>query len=416
MNGGLLETAIGDADKGTATGRLSMLRSWWFRATVVAILALGSLVVWGITVEAQRQHDQARARAFNIVEAVLKLKSAEISRWAADRRDHTAAMSDDLALVDFASAVATGDADPRLRSAALLELRHESRNYGVTSLIVDARGRVLLASVSQSPVLDAQEREGVAQALRGDTTLFVDIHLDAQGRLTMAYVAPIATVHKTGHRDAALVTRIDPRQFFFDFVQTWPGDEATGESLLVERRGNDVVFLSALRFDAQRPPLSLRLPMSDQSLPAARAAAGETGFGGMRDYRRADVLAAWSPVAGTPWSLVVKMDHAEAERGARHDMVAIYLIVGAVSAALMLAAALAWRWRAGRAVRRLYEDEIARRALGVHYEALTRYANDIIMLFDASLTVLDANQRARRLRLFHRGALDPAAGADLDSV
>src|ERR1019366_6010565 len=112
------------------------------------------------------------------------------------------------------------------------------------------------------------------------------------------------------------------------------------------------------------------------------------------DYSGVPVFAAARPVPGTPWFLVAKID-AEEVRGpiARR---AIPEAIAAIALILAFAACVAFLWRRQQArfYRDRYHAEVERRALIGHYDYLSRFANDAILLMDEAGHIIEANDRA----------------------
>ncbi len=98
----------------------------------------------------------------------------------------------------------------------------------------------------------------------------------------------------------------------------------SGETLLVERDGDQVLFLNDLRFRAGAA-LNLRIPLADGNLPAAKAILGAQGIVEGVDYRGVKVIGAVQNIPGSPWFIVAKIDSSEAFAGAK---VRVGLIAG----------------------------------------------------------------------------------------
>ncbi|HWB97806.1 MAG TPA: PAS domain-containing protein, partial [Bryobacteraceae bacterium] len=124
------------------------------------------------------------------------------------------------------------------------------------------------------------------------------------------------------------------------------------------------------------------------------AVLGREGIVEGTDYRGMKVVACLRHVPDTPWSLVAKVDAEEVYAPLRQDS----LIFAVLVALLILgsAAMVGWIWRnqSARFYRQKYEGEMERRALLGHYDYLTRYANDVILLMDESGRIVEANDRA----------------------
>ncbi len=105
-------------------------------------------------------------------------------------------------------------------------------------------------------------------------------------------------------------------------------------------------------------------------------------------------MAATRKIPDSPWFLVSKVDIDEIyeEINERASMVISFsglLILTALACVILF-----WRHQRSIYYRRQYEIEVERRALLEHYDSLTKYANDIILLMDDQLKIVDANERA----------------------
>lgn len=115
----------------------------------------------------------------------------------------------------------------------------------------------------------------------------------------------------TGMPMGVVAVRVYPR-FIYDVTGDYTGLGETGESLLVQRTGNEIIFLNPLRHNPEAAPF-LRFPMdSDLAVPAIHAANGENGTIMALDYRGNEVFAAYDYIPDGGWGLVVKMDSSEA--------------------------------------------------------------------------------------------------------
>src|ERR1035441_6440469 len=81
---------------------------------------------------------------------------------------------------------------------------------------------------------------------------------------------------KQGDPIGEVLMQLDPRQFLFPLLETWPTPSRSAETMLVRQDGNDVLYLNELRHRAGTT-LKLRLPLFSSDLPAAKFLRGETG-------------------------------------------------------------------------------------------------------------------------------------------
>ncbi|MCX5973510.1 MAG: ATP-binding protein, partial [Coprothermobacterota bacterium] len=141
---------------------------------------------------------------------------------------------------------------------------------------------------------------------------------------------------------AVLVIRIDPDKFLYPLIQSWPTPSPSGETLLVRKEGEAVVYLNELRH-RQGTALVLRIPIGDGTLLAAKAVLGQTGFFEGIDYRGIPALGVVRPIPDSTWFIVAKVDRAEIFAPLSQSG---WLLFGLV-AALILAAggAIGFFWR-----------------------------------------------------------------------
>jgi PAS domain S-box-containing protein len=142
--------------------------------------------------------------------------------------------------------------------------------------------------------------------------LMTDLHQFGRLRenLHLCLLSPIKD-QKTAKVYGVLMLEVDPDDFFFPTIQSWPGESKSAEVLLVRRDGDSVVVLNELRHK-KSTALSFRLPVTSKALPMAKAVAGFTGTMEGRDYRDSAVLAEIRAVPSTPWFMIAKIDTKEA--------------------------------------------------------------------------------------------------------
>jgi PAS domain S-box-containing protein len=123
---------------------------------------------------------------------------------------------------------------------------------------------------------------------------------------------------------------------------------------------------------------------------AADALAGRERFGTASDYRGERVLAAVRRIRGTDWSLVAKVDEAEALAPHRQTVraagLALLALLGAAGATGLVLA---------RSQRRVFEARVGQ--YEAHLASLLDHASDAILFVAEDGRILHANQRAARL-------------------
>ncbi|MEA5098575.1 MAG: PAS domain S-box protein [Burkholderiaceae bacterium] len=186
---------------------------------------------------------------------------------------------------------------------------------------------------------------------------------------------------------------IDPERLLFPLLKDWPMPSQTSETLLVSRDGDDVVFLNELRH--KKEGLLSRTKIEAGSLLlASQAVSGATGLVRGVDYRGVPVIGVVTSIPDTDWYMISKVDVSEIEQPiqAIAARVSLTIVLLVFTCALLL---LFWR----RQKHLQYEAaqlhaELQQQALLKHFDYLSKYANDIILLMDDNGVIVEANDRA----------------------
>jgi PAS domain S-box-containing protein len=343
------------------------------------------------------QKNHIRKEKLNELAGIADLKVKEIANWRSERMGDAQVIFEDP---DVSRRVQRlFESSPplsSLRNELLIWMESRRKNHQYKSiLLLDGQGLVRLSVNANDGGIDSQVRALAVEAMQTREVAFSDLRRDKKtDEIDLDIFVPLITRQGEDSLSiGAFVLRIDPDNFLYPMIQSWPTPSQTAEMLLVRREGNDVVFLNELRH-TKSIPLSLRLPLSQKTLPAALAVVGEQGIVAGTDYRGVPVMAALRTIAGSPWALVAKVDEEEIyrpihERGWFAALAVIVLIIAAGAGIVVI-----WREQRAQFYRRLYEAEVERQALAKHYEYLLKYANDIILMVDAQWKIVDANDRA----------------------
>ena len=357
--------------------------------TIVGLIAVTGLYVYRDTRATLR--NDARAE----LSAVADLKVRQISAWLAERQGNATRAGHDPFMVPAFEAwlkagAPPGETERRLRS----RLEGLRAAYGWSEVtLLDGAANVRLA-LGREHALPPRLLAVAGEAMRTRSLRFVDLHrvVEDEGQAELGYVAPLLTEEAGPRAVGAVLLELDAERFLQPLMRLWPLPTRSGETLLARVEGPELVFLSAL---LHRPvaPLALRLPLSS-GLPAARALREGPGSFESEDYRGVPVLAAVRAVPETGWLLEAKVDRAEAEAPLElraRLLASLGLILVATAG---LAVVLWWRQQRAHAQLQALRAEQEREALARHYDDLSRYANDAIVLMDEAGRILEVNERA----------------------
>lgn len=324
-----------------------------------------------------------RADAERMLLSIEQLKLNQLQLWREDRANTVLSLMDGQPLRAYLNAFAAEPAGNK--AAAVLRARlgvFISRNSYQFAALAGLDGKVLLHTGGKPEKMCPEVTALIARAKASGRPEMGDFYLHpGEASPHIDIVTP--AVRGPRGREIFLLLRVDPSDFLYPLLQTWSGSGDTGEILLVGREGDELVYLNDLRH-VSNAAMRLRRPLDMRDLPAAMGLRGITGIVEGRDYRGVPVLAAVSPVPGTSWAIVTKMDLEEALKGSGTLGVVLALLVLALLAAAGAGAYLL-----------LMRQAAAYERIRVNYDLFSERANDGMLVVDmATRTVLEANRRA----------------------
>jgi PAS domain S-box-containing protein len=359
-------------------------------ALVVPLIGLSVIKLYGPQIESE---------AYANLHAISSLKAGQIENWMDERYGDSRVLASDDAFVARVDRFVQHEQDAKLAKPILDRFEQLVANYHYSKiLLLNTSGRLLLQSgddVTTSPV----PQQVLRQALDSKQLQRSDIYLDEEGDIHLEWVVPLFVSEAQGKRMAAVaVLRVTAQRFIFPLIQSWPTTSASGETLLVRREGESVLFLNELhrRHDSA---MRFTLPLSDSGLPSA-VAVRSTEPGTMRgkDYSGVEVLAVYHPVEKTNWHLIAKIDREEVLAPLR--LMAFLVSVIASFAITVVSAVVMMLWRQQQ---RTHALELQARSMAVveeserRFRAVMQSASDAIISADSAGNIVNWNPGAKRM-------------------
>ena len=326
--------------------------------------------------------------------AIISLKIDQIIYWRQERIDFAGTLMNDpfiaLRVRDFLK----GSTNKALKSQLTARLT-SLLSYDYQSLaLIDPHGTIRIGVPTSGPELSPYIKSLAMQAMQEKKIVFSDLYRDEDSKVRLSVLTPLLVLQgKEKVIVGVILLRIEPYQFLYPLIKSWPTPSLTGETELIRQEDGQVVFLNELRH-RQNIPLNLRFPLNSSNLVAARIARGEKGMLESLDYRGVPVLAASGRIPHSSWFLIAKLDADEVYAPLQKRTKELSFLAISLIATAGLGVAYFWRNQQTRFYRRQYEVERQRRSLAQRYEYLTRFANDIILVTDQNLRIVEANDRA----------------------
>jgi len=375
--------------KSSSAGRWVSSRAGWLLGLIFVCLAAGIVAAGYFYYRNYEKH--YRSEVERQLFAIAELKVGELVQWRKERLGDAGSLFKNA---PFAALVRRffeqpEDVDARRQLQGWIGKIQTSHQYDHVFLL-DARGIERLAVPDSSEPVPVHLADNAVKVLHSGQVTFLDFHRDAPDRpIYLGVLVPILDESEASPPLGVLVLRIDPATYLYPLLQRWPTPSLTAETLLVRREGNEVVFLNELRFQ-KNTALTLRAPLDQKALPAARAALGQEGVMEGIDYRGVPVVAALRVIPDSPWSLVARMDAAEVYAPLRERLWQMVVLIGAVL--LGTGAGTGWLWRQQRV--RFYRE-------GAETENRTRRMATVVRDSNDAITIQDFEGR---ITAWNRGA------------
>jgi len=322
-----------------------------FALLMLALPLTGYVVIQLHTPETEKE-------ALSNLKAITELKARQIENWIEERKNvGTAMLANDGFIRRVDEMQRSKDVGKQEYVRGRLEAIQQAHGFEEV-LLLNTSGEILL-SVGESHRLSDLTKALLPIALSSNHVQRSSLFLDDKDNMHMDFVVPLRLLGNSRQPVGAVVLHVNPERFLFPYIQHWPSASSSGETLLVRKDGESVVFLNKPRHHKDVSS-RMRHPLSDTSNPAA-VAINTNGNGTMHgvDYRGVPVLAAYRPVAGTRWHIIAKIDRDEVMQPL-HEL-GLWISLVTFFAIIVLSVALLLLWRQQRRTHQLALEQQAKR-------------------------------------------------------
>ncbi|MBF0462012.1 MAG: cache domain-containing protein [Magnetococcales bacterium] len=193
---------------------------------------------------------ETRKNAFDNLRVIATLKADQIENWLGERQDDLELLANDEAFVQQVQRLlATGDPEAQLSVTKKLSLFSNSRYYN-SARILSPSGRLVLAVGHEAGAWDSVTQHLPDVPSRHEKIMHSDLY-QVSGHAYMSHLLLLA--NGSGEPPQAIVELQSPAEtFLYAMLQTWPEASASGETLLVRREHDQVLYLNELRYQHDR--------------------------------------------------------------------------------------------------------------------------------------------------------------------
>lgn len=254
--------------------------------------------------------------------------------------------------------------------------------------------------------------------LRSDKkVVFEDFYWnETKQRVFLKILIPILDKYDNSKVIGIVEMRIDPADYLYPILATWPTPSKTSETRILRREGNEVVFLNNLKFEKNRA-LTLRMPMNSKlAIPSIKAALGEEGIVEGTDYLGKPVIAAIRTIQGSPWFMVARIDKTEAYAPLKKRLSIMVILVGLLLISIVAVFGIIWKQQSVRFYRDKFEASKKLRKSEERYESLVQTSIDGFWVADAEGQLLEVNDAYCLMTGYPREKLLTMRIRDLEAV
>jgi hypothetical protein len=267
------------------------------------------LLVGFVTVGAHFQWQSILRDKKSYIELIGQSKIGQLESWYDSQLSEAKELPASPVFIDI---VAQAIEKPSSQNLARIDdyLRPILRSYNYADSAVLTPDFHVLVSLTQ--LAESNCPEVCEEISRKDSLapFFTTLHLTSPyGKPGFHLVIPLVKDRQKAPF-AYVVQTFFAGDYLYPMLARWPGNEKTGETLLLERTDDMVQVLNPLKL-VNISAFSLQVSVSDKNAVEARAGLGQTGVMVGKDYRGKRVLAVVNRVPELGWTILSKMDYAE---------------------------------------------------------------------------------------------------------
>lgn len=276
----------------------------------VIISIIGIILILGGYSYYSYKAKSIRESKHNELRSIGALKIDQITQWQKERIADARNISQSPFFIRGLEAWLNKENDQSLSTDLLERLTLAKTHFDYKNIfIVSPDGEVLLSIEAAEKNLSGETISKIIGANRSKEITFTDFYFcPVHDKIHYDVIVPI--IDRNDVSIAALILRVDPHDYLYQLIQSWPTPSKSSETLLVRKDGDNVLFLNELRHQ-KNTALKLSFPLTRIDMPAVQAVLGYKGIFEGKDYRGIDVSADIEPVAGTSWFMVAKTDKNE---------------------------------------------------------------------------------------------------------
>ncbi len=295
-----------------------------------------------------------KAEAEKELKAIAQLKIDRIANWYADELNDALLLSKNSFLLEQIRHYLS---NPTTHNKSRIQtfLKNLCQEHGYSAIFITDNSSNILFTSDEQATLNNALHSTITKHLQPSTVATTDM-FRIENNSTI-YTDYYVLLHSVSQKNSFfIVFRHNISNDLQPLITEWPTISKTAETILSSVSNDSIEYLIDLRH-RKNTALSKLFSLKDTLLPEVRAANGYIGTYEGVDYRWIRVFSYISPVPGTPWYLISKIDASEVFADFNTETILILLITFLTICTIIVATAFYYNYRQKNLYRRAWQAE-----------------------------------------------------------
>ncbi|MDF1612027.1 PAS domain-containing protein [Stygiobacter electus] len=328
------------------------------------------------------------------LKAVAELKISKIAKTNYDELNDAKLIASNQIINSKIEKAISGDKNSIKKFLDAIEEIKIAHNYE-NIYFISINNRVLSTEKNFNGKLSRHLLEIIWQNKNNNESFSTDVYFcEVHNSFHLDYISPV----KSGDNKLLgfLVFHFNQDKLLFPLTQNFHGEHKSTETILVKNEGEYVITLTPLKFK-KGAQIRLKIPLSKTNSSEVEAIKGKKEFFEGVDYRNVQVISYLSPVPGTKWFMVAKIDKIEIYSKTFNDLLLILFILGVIFFALFFFLFWIYYYNLKNRYEKLYDQEKSYRESMEEYKTILYGIGDAVIITDEFGKVKNVNPVAENL-------------------
>ena len=329
----------------------------------------------------------------NELKDVTKIKIAQLIESYKDELNDSKLISENkFFLTEFAAQIKSGKITYKTLRDYLAEIKLE---HGYEDIFILDKAGKLIATTRQNNFEISEQLLALLSTSQNKPPTFCSdfYYCEKHSELHLEFISKIYVDKKLA---GFLVCRKNPDDILKLFYQLAFSKRKTVEIILVKKDGDYFTTVSKIS-KLSNSPLSIKIPLNKTELAGVEAVKGKKKFFEGKDYKYVDILSYLSPVEGTNWFLVAKIDKSEINQLFFSEIKFLILFLLVFLFGIFFFVFWYYHYSQRNLYRQLYDEEMESRKKNEEFEAILYSIGDAVITADKESKIKNMNHVAEKL-------------------